>query len=127
MASVASSYGIDKAYDVIVKEFPLSERSFETKVIDRNDHELSEVFFDEVKNQADGTVNVFQYGGFVYLVYKVNVLTEALIFSELRDECLKIISEEPLQSKINIMCNAYQSVRDTTLVKNIYDKVAKSR
>ena len=127
VSSVASSYGIDKAYDIIAKEFPLSERSFETKVIDRNDHELSEAFFNEVKNQTDGTVNVFQYGGFVYLVYKVNVLNEAIIFSDLRDDCLKIISEEPLQSKINIMCNAYQSVRDTTLVKNIYDKVARGR
>ena len=127
VSSVASSYGIDKAYEIIAKEFPLSERSFETKVIDRNDHELSAAFFDEVKNQKDNTVNVFQYGSFVYLVYKVNVLTETIIFADRREECLKIISEEPLQSKINIMCNAYQSVRDTAIVKNIYDKVARSR
>ena len=126
-SSVASSYGIDKAYEEIVKEFPLSERTYETEVIDRNDHEFPAIFFDTVKAQGEGTVRIFQYGEDVYLVYKINILTEPLIFADLRDECLKIVSEQPLQSKINVMCNAYQSVRDTALVKNISDKVAANR
>lgn len=126
-SSVASSYGIDKAYEEIVKEFPLSERTYETEVIDRNDHEFPAIFFDTVKAQGEGTVKIFQYGEDVYLVYKINILTEPLIFADLRDECLKIVSEQPLQSKINVMCNAYQSVRDTALVKNISDKVAANR
>lgn len=126
-SSVAASYGIDRAYEQIAKEFPLSERTFETKVIDRNDHEFPAIFFDTVKAQTDGTVRIFQYGEDVYLVYKINILTEAVIFSDLRSECLRIVSEEPLQSKINIMCNAYQSVRDTAVVKNIYEKVAANR
>ena len=124
---VTSSYGIDKAYDEIAKEFPLSERTYETKVIDRNDHEFPAIFFDTVKGQANGTVRIFQYGEDVYLVYKINILTEPLIFAELRTDCLRIVSEEPLQSKINIMCNAYQSVRDTALVNNIFERVAKNR
>ncbi len=127
VSSVASSYGIDKAYDEIAREFPLSERTFETKVIDRNDHEFPAIFFDTVKAQGEGTVRIFQYGEEVYLVYKINILSEAIIFSDLRSRCLKIVSEEPLQSKINIMCNAYQSVRDTAVVKNIYEKVAENR
>lgn len=126
-SSVASSYGIDKAYDEIVKEFPLSERTYETKVIDRNDHEFPAIFFDTVKAQGEGTVKIFQYGEDVYLVYKINILTEPLIFGDLRTECLRIVSEEPLQSKINIMCNAYQSVRDTALVSRIFEKVANKR
>lgn len=126
-SSVASSYGIDKAYEQIVKEFPLSERTYETEVIDRNDHEFPAIFFDTVKAQGEGTVRIFQYGEDVYLVYKINILTEPVIFGEKRDECLKIVSEEPLQSKINVMCNAYQSVRDTALVSNIFEKVAEKR
>lgn len=126
-SSVASSYGIDKAYDEIAKEFPLSERSYETVVIDRNDHKYPAIFYDTVKAQGDGTVKIFQYGEDVYLVYKINILTEPILFSEFRQECLRLVSEEPLQSKINIMCNAYQSVRDTALVKNIFEKVANNR
>lgn len=126
-SSVASSYGIDKAYEEILKEFPLSERTYETEVIDRNDHQFPAIFFDTVKAQGEGTVRIFQYGEDVYLVYKINILTEPLIFGDLRTECLKIVSEEPLQSKINIMCNAYQSVRDTALVNNIFEKVAEKR
>ena len=63
----------------------------------------------------------------VYLVYKINILTEPLVFADLRTECLRLVSEEPLQSKINIMCNAYQSVRDTALVSNIFERVAENR
>ncbi len=126
-SSVASSYGIDKAYEEILKEFPLSERTYETEVIDRNDHQFPAIFFDTVKAQGEGTVRIFQYGEDVYLVYKINILTEPLIFGDLRTECLKIVSEEPLQSKINIMCNAYQSVRDTALVSRIFEKVAEKR
>ena len=127
VSSVASSYGIDKAYEQIVKEFPLSERTYETEVIDRNDHEFPAVFFDTVKTQGEGTARVFQYGDAAYLVYKINILGEPVIFGEKREECLKIVSEEPLQSKINIMCNAYQSVRDTALVNNIFERVAEKR
>lgn len=126
-SQVASSYGIDRAYETVASAFPLSERTYETKVTDRNDHEFPAIFFDTVKAQSDGTVKIFQYGEDVYLVYKINILTEAVIFSDYRTECLKIVSEEPLQSKINIMCNAYQSVRDTVAVKEIYEKVAENR
>lgn len=124
---VTASYGIDNAYNTVAKQFPLSERSYETIVIDNEDNEFPRVFFDTVKAQADATAKAFQFGDSVYLVYKVNILNEAVIFSELRQECLRIVSEEPLQSKINIMCNAYQSVRDTAAVKDIYEKVAGSR
>ncbi len=127
VSSVQASLNIDRAYTDIATAFPLSERTYETKVIDRNDHEFSGAVFSTVKEMEDNAVKVFQYGDFVYLIQKINILAEAVIFSDRRTECLKLISEEPLQSKINVMCNSYQSVRDTTVVKNIYDKVAKSR
>ena len=126
-AQVTASYGIDNAYNTVSKSFPLSERSYETIVIDNEDNEFPKIFFDTVKAQNDGTVKTFQYGDSVYLVYKVNILSEAVIFSDLRDECLRIVSEEPLQSRINVICNAYQSVRDTAAVKEIYEKVAGNR
>ena len=60
-------------------------------------------------------------------MYKINILTEPLIFGDLRTECLRIVSEEPLQSKINLMCNAYHSVRDSALVGEYYSEVGKNR
>ncbi len=126
-SSVQASLNIDRAYTDIATDFPLSERTYETRVIDKNDHEFSLAIFNTVKELEDNAVKIFQYDEYVYLVQKVNILNDAAIFTDLRSECLKLISEEPLQSKINVMCNAYQSVRDTTLVKNIYEKVAESR
>lgn len=125
--SVAASYTVEKAYNEISASFPLTEQSYETVVIDRNDHEFSSVFYDTVNGMTDGTASVFMYEDYIYLIYKISVLSDGLIFSELRSECLKIISEEPLQSKINIMCNAYQSVRDAALVGQYYEEVANNR
>ncbi len=125
--TVAVSYTVEKAYNEISAAFPLTEQSYENIVIGRNDHEFSSVFFDKVNSMEDNTASVFQYNDYVYLVFKVNMLTDGLIFSELRSECLKIVSEEPLQSKINMMCNAYQSVRDTSVVREDFERVAKNR
>lgn len=125
--TVAASYTVEKAYNEISAAFPLTEQSYENIVISRNDHEFSSVFYDKVNSMEDNTASVFQYNDYVYLVFKVNMLTDGLIFSELRSECLKIVSEEPLQSKINMMCNAYQSVRDTSVVREDFERVAKNR
>lgn len=125
--TVAASYTVEKAYTEIAAEFPLTEQSYENVVIDNSDHEFTTAFYNTVREMGDNTAKAFQFGEFVYLVYKINIVNDGLIFSELRDECLKIISEEPLQSKINVMCNAYQSVRDTSLVREYYDEVASNR
>lgn len=125
--TVAASYTVEKAYTEIAAEFPLTEQSYENVVIDSSDHEFTTAFYNTVREMGNNTAKAFQFGEFVYLVYKTDIVNDGLIFSELRDECLKIISEEPLQSKINVMCNAYQSVRDTSLVREYYDEVAQNR
>lgn len=127
VSTVAPSYGIDKAYSQISPSFPLTEKSYETEVIDRNDHEFSSVFYDTVKTMTEGTGRIFQYDGYIYLVYRTNILTEPEAFSELRGTCLKMVSEEPLQSTINMMCNAYQSVRDPVTVGEYYKEVGNCR
>ncbi len=127
VSSSNSSYGVDSAFISISEEFPLTEQSFETLAIKEDDHRFSSLFFNKVKEISEGKASVFQYNDYVYLVYRVNILTDPVIFSEMRSECLVDISEEPLQSKINIMCNAYQSVRDPGLVSEYYTKVANNR
>lgn len=125
--TVAASYTVEKAHSEIAAEFPLTEQSYENVVIDNTDHEFTTAFYNTLKEMGDNTARAFQFGECVYLVYKISIVNDGLIFSELRDECLKIASEEPLQSKINVMCNAYQSVRDTALVREFYDEVASNR
>lgn len=125
--SVAASYGVEKAYSEIAASFPLTEQSYDTVVIDITDHEFSAVFYNTIREMTDGTAKAFQYNDALYLIYKINIVNDGLIFSTKRQECLKIISEEPLQSKINVMCNSYQSVRDTALVRDYYERVANNR
>ncbi len=120
-------YSVESAYNSISEKFPLSEMSYETAVIDRTDHRFTEVFFNTIKSMKEGTSTVFQYEGYVYMVHRINILSEPAIFFDKRSECLRIISEEPLQSKINLMCNAYHSVRDSALVGEYYSEVGKNR
>ena len=121
------SFGIDKAYNSISEKFPLTEQSYESVVIDRNDHKFSSVFYDTVKGMTEGTSTVFQYQDSVYLVYRINILTDGAIFADKRNDCLISLSEIPLQSKINALCNQYQSVRDSSAVSEYYSKVANNR
>lgn len=125
--SVAASYGVEKAYSEIAAAFPLTEQSYDTVVIDNSDHEFSAVFYNTIREMKNGTAKAFQYNDALYLIYKIDIVNDGLIFSLKRDECLKIISEEPLQSKINTMCNSYQSVRDTALVRDYYERVGNNR
>ncbi len=125
--SVAASYTTEKAYSEVSAAFPLTEQSYDTEVISAGDHKYSDSFFLTVKNTENNKAAVFQYENYVYLVYKLNIVNDPAIFYEYRSECLKIVSEEPLQSKINIMCNAYQSVRDRALVSKLYEEVANNR
>ncbi len=127
LASVSSSFGIENAYIEISAEFPFAEQTFENVVAGSDDHQFSSTFYDKIKSISEGSATVFQYGEYVYLVYRVNILSDATIFADKRQECLKIISEDPLQSKINVMCNAYQSVREPSLVNEYYRDVGDNR
>lgn len=127
IGKVTASYGTESAYSDISKVFPLTEQSYETIVTDSDDREFTSVFFNTVKSMPEGSATLVQYNGYVYLVYRLNILSDPQIFSEKRSECLTIISEEPLQSKINVMCNSYQSVRNASLAGRLYEEVAENK
>ncbi len=127
VATANKDFGIEKAYSSISEKFPLTEQSYETVVIDRNDHKFSSVFYDTVKEMTEGTATVFQYQDSVYLVYRIHILGDGTIFADKRNECLISLSEIPLQSKINVLCNQYQSVRNSSAVSEYYSKVANNR
>lgn len=127
LTQMTTQYGIDNAYATVSQDFPFAEQTFETIVAGSDDHEFSSSFYDKIKTVAEGNASAFQYEDYAYLVYRVNILTDASIFADKRDECLKIVSEDPLQSKINVMCNAYTSVREPSLVNEYYNKVGNNR
>lgn len=123
LSTVSSAYGIENAYIAISAEFPFAEQSFETIVTGSDDHRFTSVFYDKIKSIPEDSASVFQYGEYVYFVYRVNILSDNTIFAEKRSECLKIVSEDPLQSKINALCNSYHSVREPSLVNDYYNRV----
>lgn len=127
LSVVTSSYGLDNAFVTVSAEYPFAEQTFETVVAGNDDHEFPQVFYDKIKSIEEGKATAFQYDDYVYLLYRVSILSDASIFAAKRSDCLKIISEEPLQSKINIMCNSYQSVRELALVNEYYNRVGNNR
>lgn len=127
VSSVEASYSVEKAYTEISAQFPLTEMTYDTLVTDRLDHDYPALFFDTVKNMEENSAEAFRYENYYYLVYRMNILADVSIFDDKRSECLKIISEDPLQSKINLMCNAYESKRDTLTVNENYEQVARNR
>lgn len=125
--SVTSSYGVENAFAEISPDYPLTEMSYETVVTDRDDHEFPSVFFDKIKNTQENTATVFRYEDYYYLVYRIAIVNDASIFNQKRSECLKIISEVPLQSKITAMCNAYTSERNKMTANEDYEQVGRYR
>ena len=127
MTKITASYGLDNAYAEVVASFPFAEQTYETIVAGSEDHQFPSVFYDKIRSIEEGRSIAFQYEDYAYLVYRVSILSDASIFMAKRSDCLKFISEDPLQSKINMMCNAYQSVRELSLVNEYYSRVGNNR
>lgn len=127
ISDVSVLNGAELAYSKIVREFPATEQSYKAEIISSGEHEYSTGFFEAVKKMKEGTVSVIQYGDYIYLVYRVNIFNDISVFESYRSECLKLLSEQPLQSKINVMCNAYRSKRDTSLVNEYYKAVRRTK
>lgn len=125
--NVSQYNGTEVAYSNILKEFPASEQSFENEIIDRNDIEYSPEFFDTVKDMKENTAEVRMYNNYIYIIYRVNVLSDPSVYEKNRSDCLKKVSENPLQSKITVMCNAFNSKRDSSLVNEYYNDVEKAK
>lgn len=116
---------IEFIYPSLVSGDQEIEQALKTVVIRDADPYYPEGFYAQVMAIPPGTAAVCVFGDYLYLVYRVDILSEEELFKEHRDECLKAVSEIPLQNEITAMCNAYTSVRRPKLVDDYYTKISK--
>ena len=117
---------IDLMYSVLAGsgEQDVSE-SLKTEVITDGSAYYPKGFYDSVRAVEKGKAAVFVFDDYIYLVYRADVLADEALFKNYRSECLNAVSEKPLSDEIDLMCNAYTSVRNTTLVEKYCEKTDK--
>lgn len=102
-------------------------QSLETVVISDGDPYYPEGFYSAVKQIEPKKAQVKIFDDQIYLIYRVNILSDDDLFQKHRDACLIAVSEPYLQSEINTMCNAYVSVRKSLAVERCYNTVREGR
>ena len=124
----AGQFNAGTSFDDICKmlatDVSASQEALETLVISPDDTEFSEAFYNSVRSVDEGKAGLFEDGEFIYLINRVDILSDPALFEKYRDECLLSASEIPLQSKINIMCNSYTSKRNSSLMGDYYREMA---
>lgn len=102
-------------------------QSLETVVIADGDPFYPEGFYAAVKEIEEKKAEVKTFGDNIYLIYRVDILSDPDLYEKHRDACLIPVSEPYLQSEINTMCNAYTSVRKSAQVERCYTAVKEGR
>ena len=117
---------IDLMYSVVAGsgEQEVSE-ALKTEVVSDGSAYYPKGFYDSVRTVEKGKAAVFEFDSYIYLVSRVDALSDDSLFEDYRSECLKAVSEKPLSDEIDLMCNAYTSVRNTTLVEKCCEKTDK--
>ncbi|MBR5410625.1 MAG: hypothetical protein IK104_08125 [Clostridia bacterium] len=102
-------------------------QALKTEIVPRDTADYPAGFFDFVKNMANGKAAIMDFDDYLFLVYRVDILSDNNYFEENRQDCLLVVSEPYLQSEINNMCNAYSSVRNSGAVEDCCRTVEKVR
>lgn len=118
---------IEFIYPSLVSGDQEVEQALKTVVIQDADPYYPEGFYEKVRSIQPGTAQVCVFGDYLYLVYRVDILSDAALFTEHRADCLKAVSEIPLQNEITAMCNAYTSVRRPKVVDEYYSEITRGR
>lgn len=116
---------IEFIYPSLVNGDQEVEQALKTVVIQDADPYYPEGFYAKVREIRPGTAQVCVFGEYLYLVYRVDILSDEALFKEHRDECLRAVSEIPLQNEITAMCNAYTSVRRPKIVDDYYSEITR--
>ena len=104
-----------------------AQQSLVTEVIAEGDPYYPAGFYGAVRSLAENHAGVFLFEDEIFLVYRVNILSDGDLFNRYRDACLTAVSEPYLQNEINAMCNGYSSVRNTAAVQRCYENVRQGR
>ena len=102
-------------------------QSLNTEVIAQGDPYYPVGFYESARSIIEGKAVVLEFGEDIFVVYRVNILSDSDLFMKYRAACLAAVSEPYLQNEINTMCNAYSSVRNTGAVQRCYEAVREGR
>lgn len=118
---------IEFVYPALVSGTQETEQALKTVVIADGDPYYPEGFFSQVRGIEPGKAAVCVFDDYLYLVYRVDILSDSRLFKDNREACLKAVSEIPLQNEISRMCDAYTSVRRPKLVDKYYTEILDHR
>lgn len=118
---------IEIMYASLAETDQIIEQILNTQVITQDDLHYPAGFYSEVLNIEEGQAGVCLFDDYIYLLHRVKLLETDELFEKYRYECLEILTEEPLQQQINIMCNEYTAIRNTKLIQKCYKEVSEVR
>ena len=118
---------IEIMYASLAETDQIVEQTLNTQVITQGDLHYPAGFYEAVLGIEEGQAGVCLFDDYIYLLYRVELLGTDELFENYRYECLKILTEEPLQRQINIMCNEYTAIRHTKLIQKCYKDILEVR
>lgn len=118
---------IEIMYSSLAETQQIIEQTLSSQVIADGDLHYPQGFYNAVKKLDEGSAGLCIFDDYIYLIYRVELLQTDDLFEDYRYICLEKVSEEPLQSRINIMCNDYTSVRNTKKAEKCYKEILKVR
>lgn len=98
-----------------------------TEIVPAGDPAYPEGFFEAVQNISEGRAGLAVFGDYLYLVYRVNILSDPQFFEDHREECLLVVSEPYLQNEISEFVSGYTSVRKAAAVEKCCEQVQRAR
>ena len=108
-----------KALDTVLLELAGSAAAvtaaLETRVI-KEQSSYGQAFYASLTEIEEGSAGIIQTEDSVWLCYRVKILSDSTIYEKYKDECLQILSDTPLISKINELANSYTGIRNSDAV-----------
>ncbi len=118
---------IEIMYASLAETDQIIEQTLNTQVITQGDLHYPAGFYEAVLSIEEKQAGVCLLDDYIYLLYRVELLGTDELFEKYRYECLDILTEEPLQRQINIMCNEYTAIRNTKLIQKCYKEISEYR
>lgn len=118
---------IEIMYASLAETDQIIEQELNTQVITSGDIHYPEGFFEAVLAIEEGEAGICLFDDYIYLLSRIELFDTDELFEKYRNECLKILTEEPLQQEINIMCNEFTSIRNTKLIQKYYKEISEVR
>lgn len=118
---------IEIMYASLAETDQIIEQDLNTQVITQGDLHYPAGFYEAVLGIEEGEAGVCLFDDYIYLLSRIELFGTDELFEKYRYECLGILTEEPLQQEINVICNEYTAIRNTKLVQKCYKEIAEVR